>query len=65
MAFDIRATVSGTAENREKAQEAARVLRQLLADHGYSGIMEVREIGSTEAFIRQVVQPDAKALGGP
>lgn len=65
MAFDIRATVNGTAESREKALDAARVLRQLLAEHGYTGIMEVRELGSTDAFIREVVQPVAKSVGVP
>ena len=65
MAFDIRATVSGTAESKEKAYEAARTLRELLASHGYTGIMEVREIGSTDAFIREVVQPKSKIVGVP
>jgi hypothetical protein len=65
MAFDIRATVSGTAESKEKALEAARILRELLADHGFIGIMEVRELGSNDAFIREVVRPDVKPIRVP
>lgn len=60
MVFDIRATVSGTADSREEAHQAARALRELLADHGYTGIIEVRQIGSTDAFIRDVVKPEPR-----
>lgn len=60
MAFDIRATVSGTAETRERAHEVAVLIREVLADNGFSGVIEVREIGTHDAFIRDVVRPGDK-----
>jgi len=61
MAFDIRATVTGTAESRVKAHEVARALRTLLASNGFTGVIEVREQGTTDAFVRDVVGPDEGA----
>lgn len=55
MTFDIRATVNGTADNKEKAHAAAQMLRRLLAENGFTGVIEVRELGTNEAFIRDVV----------
>lgn len=55
MAFDIRATVNGTADSKEKAHAAAQILRRLMAENGFTGIIEVRELGTNEAFIRDVV----------
>lgn len=55
MAFDIRATVNGTADSKEEAHTAAQILRRLLADNGFTGVIEVRELGTNEAFIRDIV----------
>ncbi len=61
MAFDIRATVNTTADSNEAAHAIARRLREVLADHGFTGIVEIREIGTTEAFHRDVVVPKRPA----
>lgn len=61
MTFDIRATFNGTADSKEKAHQVALDLRAVMAEHGFSGIIEVREKGTNEAFIRDVVRPGEKA----
>jgi predicted xylose isomerase-like sugar epimerase len=60
MAFDIRATVNGTVASKEKVEEAMKRLRQVLAEQGFTGIIEVREIGTSDAFVREVVAPPGK-----
>ena len=60
MIFDIRATVNGTADSKEAAHATSKILRRLLAEHGFTGVIEVREIGSNEAFIRDVIGANEK-----
>lgn len=60
MAFDIRATVNGTADSKEGAHAAAQILRRLMAESGFTGVIEVRELGTNEAFIRDVVERTEK-----
>ena len=64
MPFDIRAIFNGSADSRDSAHEVARVLSQTLAGLGLTGIVEVREHGTSEPFIRDVVSPEAGAAPG-